>query len=177
VLIVFLLVNKVYSPRFSLWLLPWMALALPGLGRGGNAGPLPFPSPRALLVALREPVGLFALFQVTEVAVFVIRFTWFNLYQFGDAGPPEWAFETAVLARDAVLVLCLWAWTARPSPAIPALEEAGPPPDEQSEVGPDREKEPRRVSEMDHDEHEHTGEVPAGAGTSTGSASRRLEAP
>lgn len=116
VLILFLLVNKVYSPQFSLWLLPWMALALPGIGR------IP-------------PLGLFAAFQATEIAVFVSRFTWFNLFQFGGGGPPEWVFETAVLARDAVLVLCLIAWASHRSPPIPALEEDVPPtPSEEAPV-------------------------------------------
>ena len=109
-LIVFLLMNKVYSPQFSLWLLPWMVLALPGLGR--------FPA-----------VGLFGAFQLAEIAVFVTRFTWFNLFQFGGGGPPEWAFETAVLVRDAVLVLCLVAWTTQPSPKLP-LDPLRPPEEE-----------------------------------------------
>ena len=30
---IFLLSNKVYSPQYGLWLVPWFALALPGLGR------------------------------------------------------------------------------------------------------------------------------------------------
>jgi uncharacterized membrane protein len=32
ILVLFLLTNKVYSPQFSLWLLPWFALAFPNLG-------------------------------------------------------------------------------------------------------------------------------------------------
>jgi uncharacterized membrane protein len=31
ILVLFLLTNKVYSPQFSLWLLPWFALAFPNL--------------------------------------------------------------------------------------------------------------------------------------------------
>ena len=59
VLVLFLLSNKVYSPQYSLWLLPWFALALPDL-------------------------LLFSLFAVTEVAVFFARFSWFVSYGGGD---------------------------------------------------------------------------------------------
>jgi hypothetical protein len=93
-LILFLLTSKVYSPQFSLWLLPWFALALPGLGR---------------IPAL----GLFAAFEATDVAVFVTRFTWF-----GIGGPDQWVFETAVVLRALVLVACLLAWVRGPSPSL-----------------------------------------------------------
>jgi hypothetical protein len=93
-LILFLLTSKVYSPQFSLWLLPWFALALPGLGR---------------IPAL----GLFAAFEATDVAVFVTRFTWF-----GIGGPDQWVFETAVVLRALVLMACLLAWVRGPSPDL-----------------------------------------------------------
>lgn len=95
-LVAFLLTNKVYSPQFGLWLLPWFALALPDL-------------------------RLFALFQAADVAVFVTRFTWFGRLS-GDSGNPAFAgfegvpvgaFEIAVVVRAAVLVLCLAAWVLR----------------------------------------------------------------
>ena len=50
---IFLLDNKVYSPQYGLWLLPWFALALPGLGR-------------------------FMAFEIADVGVFVTRFWWFG---------------------------------------------------------------------------------------------------
>ena len=91
-LVAFLLTSKIYSPQFSLWLLPWFALALP--------------SP-----------GLFAAFSAAEVAVFVTRFQFFaDLNDLG--GLPFWAFETALLARAAVLALCLVAWVRRPAPGL-----------------------------------------------------------
>jgi uncharacterized membrane protein len=102
-LVAFLLTNKVNSPQFGLWLLPWFALTLPDL-------------------------RLFALFEVAQIAVFVTRFQWFvRLLEVGD-GLPFWAFEIAVAARAAILITCLVVWVrrgrsvpeARPAPAVGA---------------------------------------------------------
>jgi uncharacterized membrane protein len=83
----FLLTNKVYSPQYGLWLLPWFALNLPSL-------------------------PLFAAFEAADVAVFVTRFSWFG--RLSDVGGlPIGAFQTAVVVRDAILVLCLVAWVLR----------------------------------------------------------------
>ncbi len=92
ILIVFLLTNKVYSPQYGLWLLPWFALVLP------RPGP-------------------FAAFQLADVAVFVTRFSWFAELS-GHGGLPLGAFEVAVLARAAVLVWCLAEWFRRRQPGI-----------------------------------------------------------
>jgi uncharacterized membrane protein len=105
-IVLFLLTNKVYSPQYGLWLLPWFALGLPDLGR------------------LRS-VWLFAAFELTDVGVFVTRFLWFGTldpYHFG--GPGQWMFEAAVLARTAVLVVCLLAWVRGEQPSIPAVRES-----------------------------------------------------
>jgi uncharacterized membrane protein len=83
-LVAFLVTNKVYSPQYGLWLLPWFALALP----------------RA-----REWV----LFETADVAVFVTRFWFFGHYE-GGWGVPEWVFETMVLLRLAALVWCVVVW-------------------------------------------------------------------
>jgi len=94
-LVVFLLTNKVYSPQYGLWLLPWFALVLPNL-------------------------RLFVLFEAADVAVFVTRFSWFGTrdgLEGGLAGIPIGAFEIAVLARAAILVLCVAAWVRRREPA------------------------------------------------------------
>jgi uncharacterized membrane protein len=107
-LILFLLTNKVYSPQYGLWLLPWFALALPRLG------PLP-------------PLGLFALFEAADISVFVTRFSWFGRYA-GASGAPLGAFELAVLIRAAVLVACLVAWVRHRPAALDA--EAGAVPQE-----------------------------------------------
>jgi uncharacterized membrane protein len=97
----FLLTNKVYSPQYSLWLLPWFALVLPGIGR-------------------LSPLGLFLLFEACEVVLFVTEFQWFN-WQYGLPGAPGWAFALAVVARDVVLALSVLAWVRRAPPRLPAL--------------------------------------------------------
>ena len=104
-LVAFLLTAKVYSPQFSLWLLPWFALTLPSL-------------------------PLFAAFSAAEVAVFVTRFLFFAEMDGLPGGVPFWAFEAALLVRAAVLVAALALWVRgarRPEEArapVPAPEEA-----------------------------------------------------
>jgi uncharacterized membrane protein len=110
-LIAFLLTNKVYSPQYGLWLLPWFVLALPDL-------------------------RLFVLFEVADVAVFVTRFTWFGRLSrdlgqaafSGFGGVPLGAFEAAVVVRAAVLVACLVVWVLReaPEPALGAHPSGSP---------------------------------------------------
>jgi uncharacterized membrane protein len=80
----FLLTNKVYSPQYSLWLLPLFALALPN-------------------------IRLFALFEGADVAVFLTRFSWFGRYS-GIGGWPIGAFEIAVIVRAAILIACIVVW-------------------------------------------------------------------
>jgi hypothetical protein len=58
--------------------------------------------------------------------VFVTRFTWFHtLSPYEGGGAPFWAFEAAVLARAAVLVVCLVAWVTGRRPELngPAMLE------------------------------------------------------
>jgi hypothetical protein len=91
--ILFLLTNKVYSPQYGLWLLPWFALALPEL-------------------------GAFIAFSVADAAVFVTRFSWFGEMQ-GLGGASQNQFEMAVLFRTLVLLWCLIAWIRRePEPIV-----------------------------------------------------------
>ncbi len=93
-LVAFLLANKVYSPQYSLWLLPWFALALPN-------------------------PWLFGAFELADVAVFVTRFSWFgrlsadlgNVAFTGYRGVPLGGFELAIAIRAAVMIACLVAWT------------------------------------------------------------------
>jgi uncharacterized membrane protein len=92
-LVLFLLTSKVYSPQYSLWLLPWFAIALPDLRR-------------------------FVAFEVADVAVFVTRFWFFGRLD-GNFGTPQWLFEAAVLVRAAVLVWCLWGWLVREVEPLP----------------------------------------------------------
>ena len=94
ILVAFLLTNKVYSPQFSLWLLPWFALALPHL-------------------------RLFIAFEAIDVVVFLTEFGWIgtaNGLQGGLTDIPTWVFELAILARAAILVLCVIEWIRRREP-------------------------------------------------------------
>jgi uncharacterized membrane protein len=93
-LVLFLLLGKVYSPQFSLWLLPWLVLILP--------------HPRRFLA-----------FEAADVAVFLTRFPFFGEYT-DIGGLPRWIFETAVVIRAAVLVWCVIAWVREPSRRLPA---------------------------------------------------------
>jgi uncharacterized membrane protein len=80
-LVAFLLTNKVYSPQYSLWLLPWFALVLPNL-------------------------RLFALFEAADVAVFVTEFSYLG-GSHGLPGMPLWALVIPLAARAAVLIAIL----------------------------------------------------------------------
>jgi uncharacterized membrane protein len=105
VIALFLLTNKVYSPQYGLWLLPWFALALPNL-------------------------RLFVAFEVADVAVFVTRFSWFGhlAAQSGDpafagySGLPIRAFEIAILVRALILAGCVVAWVVRDPPTLSIAE-------------------------------------------------------
>jgi uncharacterized membrane protein len=100
-LVVFLLSNKVYSPQYGLWLLPWFAWTLPDM-------------------------RVFAAFEIADVAVFVTRFAWFgNL----DPHIGGWVdgvsytmFEVAILVRAAILVWAVVAWIRREPERLPLLD-------------------------------------------------------
>jgi hypothetical protein len=91
-LIVFLLLSKVYSPQFSLWLLPWFAL-------------------------VERDVRRFVAFEIADVAVFLTRF-WFFGDLAGVGGTPRWLFEAAVVVRAVVLIWVVVAWVREPSRAL-----------------------------------------------------------
>lgn len=100
--VAFLLTNKVYSPQYSLWLLPLFALAFPNL-------------------------RMWALFEAADIAVFLTRFSWFARHS-GFGGWPIGAFEIAVLVRAAILIACIVVWMRRereePLLAEPVAEAA-----------------------------------------------------
>ncbi len=92
----FLLVNKVWSPQFSLWLLPLLALATPSLW------------------------GLLAFF-AADVAVTMTRFPYLGGFVgLEDAGSAS-AFETAVVVRAVVVaVIAVQGWRRAVTPDTPA---------------------------------------------------------
>ena len=97
-LVLFLLSNKVYSPQYGLWLLPWFALGMTDL--------------RA-----------FVAFEVADVAVFITRFSFFGRLS-NVGGLPFGAFEIAIALRTAVLIWCVVEWVRRPSRELPQAEPA-----------------------------------------------------
>jgi uncharacterized membrane protein len=83
-LVSFVLFNKVWSPQYALWLLPWFALTQPGFAP-------------------------YIAWQASEVFVFVARFSYFGDL---EQGSPSYAwFGIAVVLRAVVLGWCLFAWT------------------------------------------------------------------
>ncbi len=108
-LVVFLLSNKVYSPQYGLWLLPFFALGA---------------------VDLRT----FVAFEAADVAVFVTRFSYFGELT-GVGGLPFGAFEIAIAVRTLILAWCVVAWVRRPTVEPPELE-ASVPGEPVSAVGP-----------------------------------------
>jgi uncharacterized membrane protein len=83
VVLTFLLANKVFSPQYSLWLLPLAVLARPRW-------------------------GMFLLWQASEVFLLFTRFYFFVGVDHSGQGLPAVVFLCAVLARDAVLVTLAW---------------------------------------------------------------------
>jgi uncharacterized membrane protein len=103
----FLLTNKVYSPQYSLWLLPWFALALPRF-------------------------RLWLAFEAADASVFITRFAWFGreAADRDPSFPSGWTdafaigfFEFAVVVRAAIMVACVVAWV-RAVPEEAPMEEA-----------------------------------------------------
>jgi uncharacterized membrane protein len=90
----FLLTNKVYSPQFSIWLLPLMALALP------NA-------------------AAFAAFAVSDLFVFVIRFPFLGGRQDITPAPGYNVFAIAILVRAVVLLWVIADTLVSPPPLLP----------------------------------------------------------
>jgi len=98
ILVVFLLTNKVYSPQYGLWLLPWFVLVLPN-------------------------VWMWAAFALADVAVFTTRFHWFHQAILFNAG---WRrFEVSIWARAAVLVVAVVIWLIRAPEPLPIEEPPG----------------------------------------------------
>lgn len=83
-LVLFVLTNKVWSPQYALWLLPWFAVAAPAF----------------------KP---FLAWQAGEVLVYLARFDFFEDL---ERGSPSYAFlALAVVLRSGALVWALASWT------------------------------------------------------------------
>lgn len=89
----FLLTNKVYSPQFSLWLLPVFAVTFPGW-------------------------GWFLAFGIADVAVTLTRFPYLgNFVEELNQGVPWWAYKSALGLRGAILIAAAYVgWRAATSP-------------------------------------------------------------
>ena len=86
-IVLFLLSNKVYSPQYGLWLLPFFALGAADL-------------------------RTFVVFEAADVAVFVTRFSFFGRLT-GVGGLPFGAFEIAIAVRTLILIWCVVGWVRR----------------------------------------------------------------
>jgi len=85
----FLLANKIWSPQYALWLLPWFALTA--------TRTIPF-----------------VLYQLSELLVFFERFEYFA--QVNSHGTGDYtAFASTVILRGALLVWCVVVWVRRPT--------------------------------------------------------------
>jgi hypothetical protein len=83
-LVIFFLTNKVFSPQYSLWILPWFPLVLPNL-------------------------GLFLVYEVIDVGIYVTSFGWQERLA-GAGGLPLWPLNTFIVLRAIVLVAMLVAF-------------------------------------------------------------------
>jgi uncharacterized membrane protein len=99
-LVLFLLSNKVYSPQYGLWLLPFFVL-----------GAVDLPT--------------FVAFEAADAAVFVTRFSYFGQLT-GVGGLPFGAFEIAIAVRTLILVWSVVAWVRRPTVELSGLEAVVP---------------------------------------------------
>jgi Glycosyltransferase family 87 len=100
-LALFLVTNKIWSPQYGLWLLPWFALVAP------------FFAP-------------YVVYQATEVLVFAGRFSFFDRLEHGS-GLTYRELTFLLLARTAALLWCVATWVAKTDEPEPAhlAERAG----------------------------------------------------
>lgn len=96
-LVLLLLPSKVWSPQYSLWLLPWFAFT-------------------------RIRRITFVQYQLAEVAEFILRYSFFGTLNGGE-GVPYAPLAFVIVLRSALLVRCLLEWTRDPEPiATPAAD-------------------------------------------------------
>jgi uncharacterized membrane protein len=92
-LVVFFLTSKVYSPQYSLWILPWFALVLPD-------------------------VRLFLAYAAVDIGIYVTTFAW-QQHLMGSGGLPLWPLNLFLVAR-AMLLLVMLVVFARRAKGAPA---------------------------------------------------------
>lgn len=91
-IVLFLLTNKVYSPQYSLWLVPWFALVLPDVMR-------------------------FAVWSAVDLAAWAATLAFLRQVP-GFEGPPFPLVKALVIARAIALVWLLAAYVRRPSEPV-----------------------------------------------------------
>jgi hypothetical protein len=103
-LIAVLLLGKVWSPQYSLWLLPWFALT-------------------------RVPFATFFVYQLSEILEVLTRYAYFSHLQTGR-GIPYAVLAIVIVLRAALLLRCLFAWRRDPEPVSarlsPSWRRTGP---------------------------------------------------
>jgi uncharacterized membrane protein len=97
-LIAVLLLGKVWSPQYSLWLLPWFALT-------------------------RVPFATFFAYQLAEILEVLTRYSYFNHLQTGR-GATYAVLAVVIVVRAALLVRCLVAWLRDPTPVTSGVVDA-----------------------------------------------------
>jgi hypothetical protein len=85
--VLFFLTNKVYSPQYSLWILPWFVFALPD-------------------------VRLFAAYEAIDIGIYITGFAWQQRLA-GAGGLPLWPLHVFVVARGVILLVMVAALTNR----------------------------------------------------------------
>ena len=79
--VIFFLANKVYSPQYSLWILPWFALVVPNM-------------------------RLFLAYEATDIAIYATTFAW-QQHLTGSGGLPLWPLNVFIVLRTVVLLVML----------------------------------------------------------------------
>jgi uncharacterized membrane protein len=86
-MVIFFLTNKVYSPQYSLWILPWFVFVLPSL-------------------------PLFLAYEAIDIGIYVTTFAWQQRLT-GSGGLPLWPLNVFIVARAALLIAMLVAFARR----------------------------------------------------------------
>ena len=86
-----LLTSKVWSPQYSLWLLPWFAMT-------------------------RVRSMTFVQYQLAEVIEYMVRFLFFETLG-GGSGPSYSVLSVIIIVRAVLLLRCVVEWMGDPMPA------------------------------------------------------------